>query len=78
MTGRDVIIYILQNNLENEVIIKDGVFIRLMNEKEAAVKFEVGVATIKAWYETGILKGTKIGNSIFFLKDLTKPERRNE
>lgn len=76
MTGKELIIYILENNLENEVIIKDGVFIRLMDEEEAAIKFKVGTATIKAWYECGILKGTKVGNSIFFLKDLTEPKKR--
>ena len=49
MTGKELILYILQNNLENEVVIKDGVFVWLMNEEEAAAKFGVGVATIKAW-----------------------------
>ena len=77
MTGKDLIIYILENNLENEMIIKDGVFIKLMNEEEAAIKFQVGIATIKAWYECGILKGTKIGDSIFFLRDMTEPKRRD-
>ena len=39
MTGKELILYILQNNLENEVVIKDGIFIWLMNEEEAAAKF---------------------------------------
>lgn len=30
MTGKELILYILQNNLENEVVIKDGIFIWLM------------------------------------------------
>lgn len=48
MTGKELILYILENDLENEDVIKDGVFIWLMDEKEAAVKFDVGVATIRA------------------------------
>ena len=48
MTGKELIIYILQNNLEDEIVIKDGIFVWLMNEEEAAAKFDVGVATVKA------------------------------
>ena len=33
MTGKELILYILENDLENEDIIKDGVFIWLMDEK---------------------------------------------
>ena len=69
MTGKDLIIYILQNNLENEEVIKNGIFVWFMTEEEAAIEFNVGVATIRAWYEVGLLPGEKIGNSIFFLKD---------
>ena len=68
MTGKELILYILQNNLENEVVFKDGIFIWLMNE-EAAAKFGVGVATIKAWYICGMLSGTKIGNHLYFLRN---------
>ena len=75
MTGRELIIYILQNNLENEVLIKDGVFIWLMNEEEAAVKFNVGVATIKPWYVCGMLSGTKIGDHLYFLRNVNDPRK---
>ena len=69
MTGKDLIFYILQNDLENEEVIKNGVFVWFMTEEEAAIEFNVGVATIRAWYEVGLLPGVKIGNSIFFLKE---------
>ena len=49
MTGRELILYILQNKLENEVVVKNGFCIAILDEKEAAVKFNVGIATIKAW-----------------------------
>lgn len=53
MTGRELILHILQNNLENEVVVKNGLFIGLLNEKEAAVKFNVGIATIRVWRNHG-------------------------
>jgi hypothetical protein len=76
MTGKELILYILQNNLEDTVVIKDGVFIGFMTEEEAAVKFEVGVATIRAWYSCGVLKGTQIGDSLYFLKDVADPRTK--
>ena len=75
MTGKELILYILQNNLENEVVIKDGVFVWLMNEEEAAAKFGVGVATIKAWYIYGMLSGTKIGDHLYFWRNANDPRR---
>ena len=76
MTGKELILYILENDLENEVVIKDGVFIWLMDEKEAAVKFDVGVATIRAWYACGQLDGTKIGDRLYFLRNVKDPRVR--
>ena len=65
MTGRDLIIYILKNNLEDKPVFENGRLLGFMREVEAAVKFEVGIATIKAWVEMGILHGIKIGNEIY-------------
>ena len=75
MTGKELILYILQNDLENEVVIKDGTFVWLMNEEEAAVKFGVGIATIKSWYIYGMLHGTKIGEHLYFLRNTTDPRK---
>ena len=80
MTGKELIMYILQNNLENEKTngltlenLEDCFFTGFMTEKEAAVKFNVGVETIKAWYDCKMLSGTKIGDSLYFRKDATDP-----
>ena len=73
MTGKELILYILQNNLENTVVLEDGFFVGFMNEEEAALKFNVGVATIRAWYSCKWLKGTKIGDSLYFRKDVADP-----
>ena len=75
MTGKELIIYILQNNLENEVVIKDGIFVWLMDEEEAAVKFGVGISTIKAWHACGMLSGTKINDHLYFLRNISDPRK---
>ena len=73
MTGRELILYILENHLEDEIIVKDGIFIGFMNEEEAAVKFGVGIAMVKAWYACGMLSGTKIGDHLYFLRNVRDP-----
>lgn len=78
MTGKELILYILENDLENEDVIKDGVFIWLMDEKEAAVKFDVGVAAIRAWYACGQLDGTKIGDHLYFLRNVKDPRKNGK
>lgn len=78
MTGKELILYILQNNLENEVVVKDGVFIWLMTEEEAAVKFGVGLAQIRAWYVCGMLNGTKIGDHLYFLRNTSDPREESK
>jgi len=78
MTGRELIIYILENNLENEEVVKNGVFIGFMSEEEAAVKFGVGVAQIRAWYACRMLSGTKIGDRLYFLKNVSDPRKKDD
>ena len=73
MTGKELILYILQNNLEDAVVLQNGFFVGFMTEEEVAVKFEVGVAQVRAWYYCDMLKGTQIGDSLYFLKDVADP-----
>jgi hypothetical protein len=73
MTGKELILYILHNNLEDVVVLQNGIFIGFMSEEEAAVKFGVGIATIRAWYVCKMLKGTQIGDSLYFPKDAADP-----
>ena len=37
MTGKELILYILQNNLENEQVFRNGIFIGFMDETETAI-----------------------------------------
>ena len=73
MTGKELILYILQNNLEDTVVLEDGFFVGFMTEGETAAKFGVGVATIRAWHYYGKINGLKIGDSLYFLKDVADP-----
>lgn len=66
MTGRDLIIYILQNHLEDTEILTDSNRMFLTVE-EAAVKYGTGVATIKALVDRNVLKGMKIGDAYIVL-----------
>lgn len=65
MTGRDLIIYILNNNLEDKPVFKDGKLLGFMTSTEAAMKFDVGLVTIKVWVERKLLDGIQIGNEIY-------------
>lgn len=65
MTGRDLIIYILKNNLEDKPIFEGERILGLLTVNEFAEKMGVGVATIHAWIELGALKYIKFGDAIF-------------
>ena len=73
MTGKELILYILQNNLEDTVVLDGGVFIGFMTDRELAVKCSVGIETVRAWYLRKMIEGTKIGDSLYFRKDVVDP-----
>jgi len=56
MTGRELIIYILSNSLEDEPVFKDGKIMGFITISEAAEKMNVGIATIYAWIAQGRLE----------------------
>lgn len=76
MTGKELIIYIVENNLENEEVFKDGVFIGFMSEIEAAARYGVGVHTILAWAELGWLDYVKIGDKLYFKRHMNKTKEK--
>jgi hypothetical protein len=55
MTGKELIMYILANNLENEPVFKDGKLIGFETEGKFAEAMNVGVATVRAWVDTGMI-----------------------
>lgn len=60
MTGRDLIVYILTNHLEN-VEIRNGKLMvsgnDFMKDEQVASILGVGMATIKVWYENDYFEG---------------------
>ena len=74
MTGRELIIYILENGLEDKKMFEKGKFLGFMNESEAAVKLDVGEATVRTWCEIGWLDHVKIENSYFIPINVKRPE----
>lgn len=73
MTGRDLIIYILSNGLENEPIVKDGKPIGFMTVDEAAAAMHVGAATIHVWIWQNQLPFVSIGGTIYIPKNVKSP-----
>lgn len=70
MTGRELIVYILEHNLENESIIKDGRFVGLLTLDEAAAKLEVGKATVKAKIQDGVIEGTYVEEGAYVFDNI--------
>ena len=66
MTGRELVIHILSNGLE-EADISD----LFLTEDEAAVRLNVGVATIKAWSELGLIQRININGKTYVLPSKT-------
>lgn len=75
MTGKDLIIYILANNLENEPVYKDGRFIGLLNVYDVANLLKVGPATVRTWVTQGQMDGMVIGGILYIPANFTSPMR---
>ena len=74
ITGRDLIVYILEHGLEDEPVFDDGIFLGFMKDIEAAVKFNVGLATIRAWCDIDALPYVRINGAIYIPANAKKPE----
>lgn len=73
MTGKDLILYILQNNLEDQPVFQDGKFIGFLTEEEVAAKLNVGVATIRVWVAYKWLDAVWIGGRFYIPANFTPP-----
>lgn len=77
MTGRELILYILENGLEDEPIFKDGKFIGFITAGEAAAKMDVGVATVYVLISLGKLRGVMVNGSMLVPGDTDFDTVRN-
>ena len=69
MTGRDLIMFILQNNLENAEFFTNGKIPGLMTVEEAAVKFNTGTITVEIWF----IRGDVIGKKLYIYENAIDP-----
>ena len=65
MTGRDLIILILNNHLEDAVVFDDLRALGLYTIEEAAVKLHIGVESIKAQCSIDAIQHLEIGNKTY-------------
>ena len=72
MTGKELILYIVDNNLADKDIFEDkGLFgflnVECLTVDEAALKYNVGYETIHAWCTLGKLKSIRIEEKLYIL-----------
>ena len=73
MTGRDLIIYILENRLEDTTILEDGNIPGFMTIGQAAEKWNVGEATVSTWINLRRILAFTLGNETYIPADLKSP-----
>lgn len=66
MTGRELIMYILENHLEDEPVFQNGTFIGYMPDIKFAETLGVGLASVHTWVSLGYVKDViTIGDTIY-------------
>lgn len=65
MTGRELILYILENGLEDEEVINNGRLIGFLTINEVAVKTNVGSATVSTWILQKRIPSVCIGDTFY-------------
>lgn len=78
MTGKELIIYILENDLEDEELLSGGLKPLFMTAEHAAVRWDCGAATVKAMIDMGRVRGIKLGNEYFVFAMEPNPFKKNE
>jgi predicted transcriptional regulator len=73
MTGRDLILYILANNLEDKPVFDKGKFIGFVTASDVAVKTNVGLATVHAWIHQGRLDSVAVNEGIYIPANYRSP-----
>ena len=61
MTGRELILYILQNGLEDRPVFENGKFIGFKTVSEVAEELSVGNATVITWCKLDMIPYVQIG-----------------
>lgn len=73
MTGRELIIYIMENGLEDENVFETEFYRHFPTIESVAIQFNVGVATVETWIDNNCLKAVVCGEKTYILpKSLEK------
>lgn len=79
MTGRELIVYILENGLEDKQVFEDGKFIGFKTMHEVAEELSVGTACVDTWCKLGMLPNVQFGTVYLIPGNYKSPlERKNE
>lgn len=73
MTGRDLIVYILDNHLEDHLVFEDGDFLGFITAAEAAQNCGVGEGTVRVWISRGLVGGIKINDTLYVPANFKSP-----
>ena len=73
MSGRDLILYILANNLEDKPVFENGKFIGFLTLGEVAAKTNVGLATVHVWMHQGRLDSVAVTEGIYVPANFESP-----
>lgn len=73
MTGRELILYILENGLEGEPVFKNGKFVGFITAGEVAAKLNVGLPTVYVWISQKKLDGILVGDTMYIPANFTSP-----
>lgn len=65
MTCKELMLYILANDLENELVFDHGRFIGFMTIDEVALQMNIGIAAVCALIEQEMLDHICVGNALF-------------
>lgn len=65
MTGRELIIYILENELEDEPVFENGKFIGFITPEEAAEQMGTGSATVLALANMGRIDSEWVEGGVY-------------
>lgn len=78
MLGRDLVTFIMKNNLLDTDVFEDGKLIGYISEEEAGTKFGVGAATIRVWVNQGRLNGLRINDTVYIQYDSEDPRLKEK
>jgi predicted transcriptional regulator len=73
MTGRELILYILANHLEDKPVFEKGKFIGFVTTSDVAKAANVGLATVHAWMHQGRLESVVVNEGIYIPANYVSP-----